>query len=158
MIEWWDKRTQRERGLVSAAAILLALIILLQFIIVPLIAGRSAAALRADQASRTLDVMTSRGLSPSAANGVQAGPTPDADTSRRAILEAANRRGLAIARIQVSTDGVITVQIDDTSAENIFAWLFDLRNTALLEASRATMNDTGSGLVRSSFEFGGKQG
>ena len=58
MIEWWDKRTQRERGLVSAAAILLALIILLQFIIVPLFAGRSAAALRADQASRTLDVMT----------------------------------------------------------------------------------------------------
>lgn len=158
MIEWWDKRTLRERGLVSAAAILLALIILLQFIIVPLFAGRSAAALRADQASRTLDVMTSRGLSPSAANGAQAGTAPDADTSRRAILEAATRRGLAIARIQVSADGVITVQIDDTNAENIFAWLFDLRNTASLEASRATMNDTGSGLVRSSFEFGGKQG
>lgn len=158
MIEWWDKRSLREQGLVAAAAILLALIILLQFIIVPLFAGRAEAALKADQASRTLDVMTSRGLSPAAANGTQAAPALDPDSSRRAILEAATRRGLAIARIQVSTEGVITVQIDDTNAENIFAWLFDLRNTASLEASRATMNDTGAGLVRSSFEFGGKQG
>tara|TARA_R110002124_G_scaffold109244_6_gene261968 strand:- start:128 stop:601 length:474 start_codon:yes stop_codon:yes gene_type:complete len=155
MIDWWDKRSLRERTLLGAAAALLALIILLQFILVPLFSSRSSAALRADQASRTLDLMTSRGLSPATGVGAPVGPAMDADARRRAVLEAATRRGLSIARLQVSAEGVVTVQIDETSAENVFAWLYDLRTNASLEASRATMNDAGAGRVRSSFEFGG---
>jgi hypothetical protein len=33
--------------------------------------------------------------------------------------------------------------------------LFELRGSAGLEASKATITEAGSGLVRSSFEFGG---
>ena len=155
MIEWWDKLSLRERGLVGAAGILLALIIVLQFILFPLLSSHAEASLRADQASRTLDVMTSRGLSQAAGLPAAAGNAMDADARRRAILETASRRGLAIARVQVSAEGLVTVQVDDTSAENVFAWLSDLRSNAGLEASKATMNETGTGLVRSSFEFGG---
>tara|TARA_R110001592_G_C12598798_1_gene695513 strand:+ start:33 stop:512 length:480 start_codon:yes stop_codon:yes gene_type:complete len=155
MIEWWDKLSLRERALVGAAAALLALIVLLQFILFPLLASRSAASLRAEQASRTLDLMTSRGLSPTADTSASSGVALDADARRRTILDAATRRGLAIARVQVSADGVVTVQVDDTNAENVFAWLFELRSSAGLEASKATITQAGSGLVRSSFEFGG---
>jgi type II secretory pathway component PulM len=157
MMEWWAKLSLRERSLVGAAAALVALIVLLQFILFPLLASRSAAALSVEQASRTLDLMTSRGFSPSAGTDPAAGTgTPmDADTRRRAILEAATRRGLAIARVQVSPDGIVTVQVNDANAENVFAWLLELRASAGLEASRATINEAGSGLVRSSFEFGG---
>lgn len=155
MIEWWDKISLRERALVATAAALLALIVLLQFILFPLLAQRSAASLRAEQASRTLDLMTSRGLSQPADASASAGATLDADARRRAILDAATRRGLAIARVQVSAEGVVTVQVDDTSAENVFAWLFELRSSAGLEASKATITQAGLGLVRSSFEFGG---
>ena len=155
MTEWWQKLSLRERGLVGAAAALLALIVLLQFILFPLLAHRSAASLRAEQASRTLDLMTSRGLSPTAGANTSPGASLDADARRRAILDAATRRGLSIARVQVSAEGVVTVQVDDTSAENVFAWLFELRSSAGLEASKATISQAGSGLVRSSFEFGG---
>ena len=155
MIEWWDKLSLRERALVGAAAALLALVVLLQFILFPLLANRSAASLRAEQASRTLDLMTSRGLSPTSDASASSGVTLDADARRRAILDAATRRGLAIARVQVSADGVVTVQVDDTNAENVFAWLFELRSSTGLEASKATITEAGSGLVRSSFEFGG---
>lgn len=155
MIERWNKLSLRERALVGTAAVLLALIVLLQFILFPLLAQRSAASLRAEQASRTLDLMTSRGLSPTADASASAGVTLDADARRRAILDAATRRGLAIARVQVSAEGVVTVQADDTSAENVFAWLFELRSSAGLEASKATITKAGPGLVRSSFEFGG---
>ena len=157
MMAWWERLSQRERTLVGAATALLALIVLLQFILLPLFASRSAATLRAEQAARTLDLMTSRGFTASAGtDAASATGTPvDADTSRRAILEAATRRGLAIARVQVSADGVVTVQVDDATAESVFAWLVELRSSAGLEASRATINEAGSGLVRSSFEFGG---
>ncbi len=155
MTEWWDKLSLRDRTLVGAAAGLLALIVLLQFILFPMLAQRSAAGLRAEQASRTLDLMTSRSLSSAAGSNATSGATLDADARRRAILDAATRRGLSIARVQVSADGVVTVQVDDTNAENVFAWLFELRSSAGLEASKATISQAGSGLVRSSFEFGG---
>ena len=144
MIEWWNRLSLRERALVGAAAALLALIVLLQFILFPLLANRAAASLRAEQASRTLDLMTSRGLSATSAASSSSGAALDADARR-----------LAIARVQVSAEGVVTVQVDDTNAENVFAWLFELRSSAGLEASKATITQAGAGLVRSSFEFGG---
>ncbi|WP_430401309.1 type II secretion system protein GspM [Hyphomonas sp.] len=158
MMEWWEKLSQRERTLVGAATALLALIVLLQVILIPLLSSRSDAALRAEQSARTLDLMTSRGMSSlNGTNAASAAAAPmDSDARRRAILEAATRRGLAIARVQVSEDGVVTVQVDDANAEAVFAWLFELRSSAGLEASRAAINEAGPGIVRSSFEFGGQ--
>lgn len=156
MMEWWEKLSRRERTLVGAAAGLLVVIVLVQFILLPLLSSRSAAGLRAEQAGRTLDLMTSRGFTaPAGTDAATATGRPvDTDANRRAILEAATRRGLAIARVQVSPDGVVTVQVDDATAESVFAWLFELRSSPGLEASRATINEAGSGRVRSSFEFG----
>ena len=158
MMEWWEKLSQRERTLVGAATALLALIGLLQVILIPLLSSRSDAALRAERSARTLDLMTSRGMSSSnGKNAASAAAAPmDSDARRRAILEAATRRGLAIARVQVSEDGVVTVQVDDANAEAVFAWLFELRSSAGLEASRAAINEAGPGIVHSSFEFGGQ--
>ncbi|KCZ94299.1 type II secretion system protein GspM [Hyphomonas johnsonii] len=158
MIAWWEKLSERERLLVAAAAGLLGIILMLQLVLMPLLASRSAARLKADQAARTLDLMTSRGFANTEAGAGPIGQPLDTDARRRAVLDSAARRGLAIARVQVGEDGTVTVQVDDSSPDIIFAWLLDVKRNAGLEASKVAMNETGAGQVRSSFEFGSTSG
>lgn len=158
MTHWWQNLTARERGLLLLAALIGGGFILLQLIISPALKARTTNRLDVARSAQTLDILSSRSQSAIGAtdpteNAFQSDLDPD--SFRRAILDTANNRGLVITRVQMTDDGTVTVQLDDTPAQSVFAWLFDLKRTIGVEASKANMSNVGGNLVRSSFEFGG---
>lgn len=158
MTQWWHKLSKRERLLLAIAGLVLSSFILLQLIIAPALKARTLKKIDVARSAQTLDIIgtrsdTNEGLSGSTANTFRENLDPD--SFRRTVLDTATNRGLIISRVQMTDDGKVTVQLEDTPAQAVFAWLFDLKRTIGVETSRATMSDVGDNLVRSSFEFGG---
>jgi type II secretory pathway component PulM len=157
MMRYWHDRTPRERLLISVAAGLAALMILVQLIWLPAMRTKQSAQRGAEQAARTLEAISRQSVGRPAA-GAPATTPADPDNLRRIILEAASTRGLTIVRVLVDAQGAVAVQLDDAPASTVFSWLLDIRRSSGAEISRASMNDSANGFVRSSFEFSGTQG
>ncbi|MGH1420318.1 MAG: type II secretion system protein GspM [Hyphomonas sp.] len=158
MTDWWQNLTIRERGLIALAAIICGGFIFLQLIISPALKARTAKKIDVAGTAQMLDHLSHRGKSAGTSGSATSNAFKenlDPDSFRRAILDTANNRGLTITRVQMTDDGKVTVQLDDTPPQAVFAWLFDLKRTVGVEVSKATMSNVGSNLVRSSFEFGG---
>ena len=154
MMNYWNDRTPRERLLISVAAGLAAFVLLLQLIWLPAMRAKESAQLGADRAAKTLEAISRR----SSAHGTDRAPGTkpnDPDTIRRVVLETANSRGLTIARVLVDEQGSVVVQVDDAPASTVFGWLLDVRRSSNAHIRKASMNDSGNGFVRSSFEFSG---
>jgi type II secretory pathway component PulM len=157
MMGYWHDRTPRERLLIGIAAGLAALLILLQLIWLPAMRAKDSARRGADEAARTLEAISRQSAGGPAAGAAQAAPV-DPDSLRRIILEAATNRRLTIVRVLVDEQGSVAVQLDDAPASTVFSWLLDIRRSSGAEISRASMNDSANGFVRSSFEFSGAPG
>lgn len=158
MTQWWQKLTMRERSMIALAAIICGGFIFLQLIISPALKARTANKMDVARSAQMLDIISNRapnGNSDTDATANTFKENLDPDSFRRAILDTASNRGLTITRVQMTDDGKVTVQLDDTPAQAVFAWLFDLKRTVGVEVSKATMSNVGGNLVRSSFEFGG---
>ena len=154
MMNYWNDRTPRERLLISVAAGLAALVLLLQLIWLPAMRAKESAQLGADRAAKTLEAISRQ----STALGTDSAPGTkpnNPDTVRRVVLETANSRGLTIARVLVDEQGSVVVQVDDAPASTVFGWLLDVRRSSNAHIRKASMNDSGNGFVRSSFEFSG---
>ena len=154
MMNYWNDRTPRERLLISVAAGLAAFVLLLQLIWLPAIRAKESAQLGADRAAKTLEAISRQ----SSAHGTDSVPGTgpnDPDAVRRVVLETANSRGLTIARVLVDEQGSVVVQVDDAPASTVFGWLLDVRRSSNARIRKASMNDSGNGFVRSSFEFSG---
>lgn len=154
MMNYWNDRTPRERLLISVAAGLVVLIVLLQLIWMPTMRAKESAQLGADRAARTLEAISRHSPSDTTFGVSGAGPN-DPDSIRRVVLETASSRGLTVVRVLVDEQGVVVVQVDDAPASTVFSWLLDVRRSSTAEIRRASMNESGNGFVRSSFEFSG---
>ena len=154
MMNFWNDRTPRERLLIAVAAGLALVVVLLQLIWLPAMSAKESAQLGADRAAKTLEAI-SRQSSMAVSEGTSGPTSTDPDAIRRAILETASSRGLTISRVLVDEQGAVVVQVDDAPATTVFGWLRDVRRSSNAQIRRASMNDSGNGFVRSSFEFSG---
>lgn len=152
MITLWTERAPREKLLIAIAGAIGLFIIVLRLVFLPIVEARDVAQLRADRAARTLESL-SRLPAIQTGSAPTAGGAKDSDVIRRAILETASSRGLTIARVLVDDEGQVIVQVGDAPAGSVFDWLLDLRRSSDVQILRATINETGNGFVRSSFEF-----
>lgn len=154
MMDLWTERSPREKLLIAIAGVIVLFIILLRLVVLPVVDAKEVAQLRADRAARTLESLSAQPAIQSA-GGPSSARAQDPDAIRRAILETASSRGLTIARVLVDDQGSVIVQVDDAPAGSVFSWLLDLRRVSDAQILRATINETGNGFVRSSFEFSG---
>ena len=154
MMNYWKARTARERLLISIAAGLAASVILLLVIWLPALQARKSAQLGAERAAKTLEAISRQSPIQASDNGSGTGLN-DPDAIRRVVLEAASSRGLTIVRVLVDEQASVVVQVDDAPASTVFDWLLDIQRNSYARIRRASMNDSGNGFVRSSFEFSG---
>ncbi|MBS7458930.1 type II secretion system protein GspM [Coralloluteibacterium stylophorae] len=141
---WWDALATRERRMVGAMLVLVALFVLWYGLVAPLRGFAQAADARHERA-----LATWRAAQADAAV-VAAAPT-GAGADAAQVLAAARDAGLAIAREQADA-GVLTVRIEQAAAPAVLAWLDVLQRehgTGPLEL--AARRDAGALVVDASF-------
>ena len=156
MSGWWRDLSLRERLLVAGAAILAAVLIIVQFAILP---QRQEIADHKERYETT--VRDAAFVSSTLANLAPPPNTPDVTVVKGAeavsaiLTESASANGIAIARLSRGRGETVGVVLEDVGAQLMFAWLATLRREHGLGVIRASvsLNDA-TGTLRASLEFG----
>lgn len=125
--EYWGRFNRRERIMVAAMVVAVALFVLAYGVVLPLHGAREAARerharaatelLEVEAAARTLEAARRR--------------HPDAligDAFVAAVLDTAGVAGVSVSRRDIAPDGAVAIGIDAVGAPSLLAWLDALRN------------------------------
>ena len=154
---WWRGLAPRERYLIAGAVGLTILVVLVQFVILPMSAAR--AGLRADleKANRDLErietayfQLRAAGVSASAASQTSV----DIDRFKAELTQSAREKGLSIARLQ-DNSGRVGLTIDRSDPRLVFFWLEDIETRLGATIARLSLEQAGGELVRVTVEFDG---
>lgn len=156
MTRWLEALAPREKLLVGAAAILLILVVFIQFVSMPLLRAHAQAVTQNEVAAQTLAQVSLAGPAINAKPS-QVAEAPSADAFRQVIISTARNRGLAVSRIQSTPSGGVKIVMEEASPKAIFAWLAELEGTQEIRSDQLVMSGVGdgSGRVRASIDFGG---
>lgn len=151
---WWQERTQRERMLIGGAGGLLAILIVVQFIIVPLQTWRDDAA-QAETRARTMLMDIRQGVME--AESLQAVETrrgqSNGKSDRVTITSSAQLAQVRISRLQPGTDG-LTVWIEEVDALDLQRWIASLNEEHGITVHKATIDRIDDRpLVRAQLQF-----
>ncbi len=146
----WIERTPREQGLIAAAAVLLAGLIVWQGVLAPAAAYRDAERARyeaAVEAHRELvsGIVLHRRLAARAEDG---GGTAPSRPLRTVVGRSAEDSGLAITRVRPDETGRLTVWMDNVRGDRLVEWLAELAREENIAVSRLTLDAEGDGRVR----------
>ncbi|MET0293855.1 MAG: type II secretion system protein M [Phenylobacterium sp.] len=144
MTAWWSFRTPRERLMLSALAIVLALFALWYGLYAPLLAMRGEAQARyakaiSEQAQLHATVRQIRTLSAAAKPPSQLAP-------EEAIRTTASAAGLEVERVEPDPDGGLRVAIAGAPATSLFPWLAVLQREHGLAAKTLVVVKGDNGL------------
>ena len=154
MMEFWETRSTRERLLILMAFGLVAVLLLNLLAVRPLRAAHEEARASLAVAARTLDaVAASRPAGETVA--LPAAAPASAEDLRTHLVALAADRGLAVSRLQNSSNGDIVIQFDQAAAPLLYAWLESAERELGAEPAKASVFAEASGTVRASFEFRG---
>lgn len=150
----------RERRLVLLAGMLLLAAMIFQFGYLPLRAWRLEAARDLAAARAMLEGVEARADRLAQLTGRVGTPPPaNADLLRQAVASQAQARGIALSRLVPEADGGLSVAIERSTAEPLFAWLVALDREAGARVSRASIaGDAASGTLRAQLRFAGGGG
>lgn len=146
---WFKRLAAREQILVGFAAVLIALFIIWQFVISPVLAKHDTAQRQLDAAKRD-HMIVSAGLPKMA---TQTGNTRKAAFDRNAVIEAARNANVAISRVQPAPNGSLQVWLEDSPALNVYSFLSALDNAYLASVSKAQITRRDAGVVTAQFTF-----
>lgn len=138
----WSERSPREQVLLAGAGAVIALVVLIQFVALPLLDYRDAAARSYETAASLLDEvrMDAAEVIALRQRGV-AGPAPAAAASVRAVVgRSARARGLGITRTSPGAAGELTVWLDEADSKLLHGWLVALQREHGITVSKAALS------------------
>lgn len=158
MTDWWRAREPREQLLVALGGAVFVLVVLIQFVIIPVIAGKADARRAYESEARMLDAVVAELASRPVAlaggsNAAQSSLSGDA--LRTAVTTLARERGLSVARVQSGADGRISIAMESADPKVVFGWISECRAQYGVVVSRATLSESRDGTVRASVEVEG---
>lgn len=135
--------SRREQVLVIMATLLACFFIVLQFAVMPVMKGKTAAKAAHAQALRDMDIVR------------RAVPALDLNTQSKArrtfqrdsVLTAAREAGLSISRLQPGPDGDVQIWFDDAQACGIYSMLSALTRDYAVDIRRADIQRQDGGAV-----------
>lgn len=155
MMQYWNERSGREKGLLAVAA-LLGIFALAQFGVVrPVTAARADASMKLEAASRQLDVVSAELATRSTGTGPAKSSEASSGNVRADLLQLANARGLSVSRLQTTDDDRLILQFEQAAPTLVYAWLADADDSYGIVPERVSMFAEPGGYVRASFEFVG---
>ncbi|MGC6501028.1 MAG: type II secretion system protein GspM [Henriciella sp.] len=155
MKTWWSGLAARERYLMVCAAALLAVVVLFQFLLLPLYSTRSDMQADLERAGRKLERVETAYFQLRAAGVSQAGvtgPAMNVDRFKAELTQSAREKGLGISRLQDS-GGRVGLTIDRGDPRLVFFWLEDLETRLGAKISRLSLEQAGGDFVRVTVEF-----
>lgn len=158
MMDWWRAREPREQLLVALGGVIFVLVVLIQFVIIPVIAGKADARQAFEGEARTLDAVVAELASRPvalAAGSNTAQSSLSGDALRTAVTTLARERGLSVARVQSGADGRISIAMESADPKAVFGWISECRAQYGVVVSRATLSESRDGTVRASIEVEG---
>ncbi|MEM9495946.1 MAG: type II secretion system protein GspM [Pseudomonadota bacterium] len=126
MTDWWNNLSERERVIVGGAGAVAALVLLFQFLVVPVNGWRTDAAASAERAQQGYRLATN-----AASVGASAQKTPAArnDTPlRQALTQSAAAAGIDLVRLGAEVGGQIEVQPAPLSPDLLYEWIATLQS------------------------------
>ncbi|MEL6829859.1 MAG: type II secretion system protein GspM [Pseudomonadota bacterium] len=156
MRSWWLGMAPRERILVSVAGLLTSLVVLVQFIVIPMLDHRDA--LRADLETSTLRLeRIERAYQRDRATGFRNAASASViaaqgEDLKAQITQSAREKGLAISRLQ-GTGGEVGLLIEQADPRLVFFWLEDVENRLGAQITSLTMEQSRGELVRVNVEL-----
>lgn len=135
--------SRREQVLVVCAAILVGVLIILQFAVMPVIKGKSDSKIAHATAIRDMDIV--RRSVPRAGGSTQSKPRQNFD--RDSVINAARGFGLSISRMQPGSDGDLQFWFDDAQASGVYQLLSGLTAEYAVVIQRADIKRREGGTV-----------
>lgn len=158
MMDWWRAREPREQLLVALGGVVFVLVVVIQFVIIPVIAGKADARQVFENEARMLDAvvveLASRPVALAAGSNT-AQSSLSGDALRTAVTTLARERGLSVARVQSGADGRISIAMESADPKVVFSWISECRAQYGVVVSRATLSESRDGTVRASIEVEG---
>ncbi|ACT59151.1 type II secretion system protein GspM [Hirschia baltica] len=134
---WWAAREPREKLLLSICLVLTLTIVLFQFIFGPSVEFRDRASKRyLSQASSHSEVVQTLRVyenSPRQVNAVSAGPVQGVVSDSSAVF------GIDISRIEPTSNGDLTLWIEEIDPQSLYAWLTDLEINHGISVNKASI-------------------
>lgn len=140
MKTFWQERSPRERLFLMAGAVLLAGVLLVQFVLVPAIDYRDDARRSYERASAMLADIRAGAGEAMALRQARAERPDGGDSSIRAVAGGTARRiGIAMTRLQPDGDGGLNVWFDDVDSELLYRWILEIRREHGVGIAMATI-------------------
>ncbi len=159
-MQWWTERSPREKLLLGVAGGLGVLIILYQFLFVPLTAYRADAVRDYQRSDALLTEMRAGAAEASALKTVAERRIRRSDQPLRVTVTAsAHQAGVTITRIEPARDGGLSVWIEEVGAQPLHRWIKDLHADHGIAVSKASIHrHEDRPLVRAQIQFAGSEG
>ncbi len=145
---WFKRLAPREQFLVGLAAVLIALFILWQFIISPILSGAQNAERELAAAKRD-HMIVSAGLPKMTLQG----GTQKTAFSRSAVIDTARAANVSISRMQPSANNSLQVWLDDSPALSVYNFLSELERRYSASTVKAQITRKDDGTVAAQFTF-----
>lgn len=161
MEAWWQGLAPRERLLLTIAAVLSALVIVWQFMLVPTVKARDAARVRYTATSATLagvqEAYMARYVSGKVSAASVAGPQTglSGDAFKAALTTSATQKGLSISRLQGAENEAVSVLIEAADPRLVLFWLDDVVSRLGGRVLRLSLEQAGNAQVRLSVDLAG---
>lgn len=139
ILDWWNTRELREKILIAIAAVLAIVIGFWFGVISPLAKAKSEAQQNLTRAIDDKALIDVALLRLGARNTNMARPADNFDAFRSEVTSLAQRRGLAIFRLQAGSDGSLQLTFNDVAPEDIFVWLEEIAARPGGEVVRANL-------------------
>lgn len=154
MTGWWLTRTPREKLLVAAAALILVGALFYQFVLVPVSAGKAAAAADQERAVQTLARLGR--IAQLNAGGAAIRPIAggmDIDALRRASVASAAEHGLTVTDSRLAAPGTFQIDLSRAEPAAFFAWIGGLETAQGLTVLATSLTAVEDGRVNVAAEF-----
>ena len=152
MTNWWSGLEARERLLIMVAAMLTAIVLVWQFVLVPTLNTRAEARATLEESDRTLSRIQEnymRKRAQGAASPANVGPAvASIEDFKARVTGAASDMGLSIARLQGDNTTYVRLVLENADPRMIFLWLEDIQAKHNGQVSRFNMEQAGGGQVR----------
>ncbi len=152
MTNWWSGLEARERLLIMVAAMLTAIVLVWQFVLVPTLNTRAEARAMLEESDRTLSRIQEnymRKRAQGAASPANVGPAvASIEDFKARVTGAASDMGLSIARLQGDNTTYVRLVFENADPRMIFLWLEDIQAKHNGQVSRLNMEQAGGGRVR----------
>lgn len=155
---WWDTQSLREKWLVGSAAVLFAIVILWQAILVPGFSWRANQKAQAETAFRSLETIQQAYFRERAARQIivvdsEKRKQLTGEPFKSAIVSGLQEAGLSVSRLQTGGPNIISVTVDQADPRLVFYWLQTVEVSAGANITRLVLEPSADNQIRVSVDF-----